>query len=316
MILLDRQIPLLDGYGGLASLQTDPDLGEVPVVLVDVPQRARGRRRRPAPRRARLPAQAVRAARVVARMPTRHQGAARRVRARNAQLERLVSTGLLTGLLNRGATADHLRALVSRSQRHGLALSVVLLDVDGIGDINAGRGHAAGDTVLETVAARVRSQLREEETPRAAGAGTRCSSSRPTRPGAKVGALVARLRGAVDAEPVVLDGRGGRDQRVGRAPRHWAGGRRRRGARAPGRARARRGPAQRMRRRARTLGPAAGARRGGLPRSGEAGPHRTIIRRGDGAAQGRRAYFSFHPAESWGAPPGRTLEQGKAGRGR
>ena len=34
VILLDRQIPLLDGYGVLASLRDDPELGEVPVVLV------------------------------------------------------------------------------------------------------------------------------------------------------------------------------------------------------------------------------------------------------------------------------------------
>ena len=165
VILLDRQIPLLDGYGVLASLQTDPELGEVPVVLVTShgePEDVADGLRRGAHDYLRKPfEQPELVARVHAAMRTK--ALRDELRARNAQLERLVSTDLLTGLLNRGATADHLRALVSRSQRHGLALSVVLLDVDGIGEVNAGRGHAAGDTVLETVAARVRSQLREED---------------------------------------------------------------------------------------------------------------------------------------------------------
>src|ERR687883_581161 len=88
-------------------------------------------------------------ARVHAAMRTKaHQD---ELRARNAQLERLVSTDLLTGLFNRAAVVDQLRALVSRSQRHGTPLSVVLLDVDGIGDVNARHGDAAGDAVLRAV---------------------------------------------------------------------------------------------------------------------------------------------------------------------
>jgi len=207
VILLDRQIPLLDGYGVLASLQTDPDLGEVPVVLVtshSEPEDVADGLRRGAHDYLRKPfEQPELVARVHAAMRTK--ALRDELRARNAQLERLVSTDLLTGLLNRGATADHLRALVSRSQRHGLALSVVLLDVDGIGDVNAERGHAAGDTVLETVAARVRSELREED---AAGrwSGDELLVVAPDTAAGGVGSLVARLRGAVDAEPIVLDG--------------------------------------------------------------------------------------------------------------
>jgi two-component system, cell cycle response regulator len=205
VILLDRQIPLLDGYGVLASLQTDPELGEVPVVLVTShgePEEVADGLRRGAHDYLRKPfEQPELVARVNAAMRTK--ALRDELRARNAQLERLVSTDLLTGLLNRSAAADHLRALVSRSQRHRAPLSVVLLDVDAIGEVNARHGHAAGDAVLEAVADRVRGELREED---AAGrwSGDEVLVVAPDTAADGVEPLVARLRGAVNAEPVAL----------------------------------------------------------------------------------------------------------------
>ena len=146
------------------------------------------------------------------------------LRARNAQLERLVSTDLLTGLLNRGATADHLRALVSRSQRHGAA---------AVGRPARRRRHRRGQRPPRPRGRRrtcsrpsphgSAASCARRTTP-GAGAATRCSSSRRTRRARSVGALVARLRGAVDARAGRPRRRGPGRQRVGRAPRHWAEG--------------------------------------------------------------------------------------------
>jgi two-component system cell cycle response regulator len=208
VILLDRQIPLIDGFGVLASLQTDPELAEVPVVLVTShgePEEVADGLRRGAHDYLRKPfEQPELVARVHAAMRTK--ALRDELRARNAQLERLVSTDLLTGLLNRAATAEYLRALASRSQRHGAPLSIVLLDVDRIGDVNAAHGHAAGDAVLEAVARRISSQLREED---AAGrwSGDELLVVAPDTGADGVAPLVGRLCGAVSAEPVALDGR-------------------------------------------------------------------------------------------------------------
>jgi two-component system cell cycle response regulator len=205
VILLDRQIPRLDGYGVLASLREDPELGEVPVILVTShgePEEVADGLTRGAHDYLRKPfEQQELVARVHAAMRTK--ALQDELRARNAQLARLVSTDLLTGLMNRGAIADHLRALVSRSQRHGAPLSVVLLDVDGIGEVNARHGHAAGDAVLAAVADRVGSELREED---AAGrwSGDEVLVVAPDTAGDGVAPLVARLRGAVDAAPVAV----------------------------------------------------------------------------------------------------------------
>jgi diguanylate cyclase (GGDEF)-like protein len=207
VILLDRQIPRLDGYGVLASLQDDPDLGEVPVVLVTShgePEEVADGLARGAHDYLRKPfEQPELVARVHAAMRTK--ALRDELRARNAELERLVSTDLLTGLMNRAAAGDQLRALVSRSQRHGTPLSVVLLDVDGIGEINAVRGHAAGDTVLRAVAERIGRELREED---AAGrwSGDELLVVAPDTARDGVAPLVARLRGAVDATPVEAGG--------------------------------------------------------------------------------------------------------------
>jgi diguanylate cyclase (GGDEF)-like protein len=71
---------------------------------------------------------------------------------KNAELvERLhnaATTDELTGLLNRRALEERLDAEISRSQRHQIKTSVVLLDVDHFKLINDTLGHAAGDRFL------------------------------------------------------------------------------------------------------------------------------------------------------------------------
>ena len=71
---------------------------------------------------------------------------------KNAELvERLhnaATTDELTGLLNRRALEERLEAEISRSQRHQIKTSIVLLDLDRFKLINDTLGHAAGDRYL------------------------------------------------------------------------------------------------------------------------------------------------------------------------
>ena len=57
----------------------------------------------------------------------------------------------VTGLLNHRAFHDRLAAEVQRAQRHGRALSLVLIDLDAFKAINDTYGHPAGDRVLQRV---------------------------------------------------------------------------------------------------------------------------------------------------------------------
>ena len=67
-----------------------------------------------------------------------------------AELQRLAVTDPLTGLFNRHKLGEALEIEVERSRRYGRALSVVMLDLDGLKQINdtsrpsCGRRRAAG----------------------------------------------------------------------------------------------------------------------------------------------------------------------------
>ncbi len=165
VILLDVQIPLLDGFGVLASLQTDAALSEIPVVLVTARSQAEDVAdglHRGAHDYLRKPFQQPELiARVQAAMRTK--ALRDELHARNAQLELMVRTDLVTGLLNRRATDEQLGSLMSRSRRHATALSVLIVDVDRLHEINSVHGSSIGDAVLEEVAARVKGELREED---------------------------------------------------------------------------------------------------------------------------------------------------------
>ncbi|HWH15570.1 MAG TPA: diguanylate cyclase [Miltoncostaeaceae bacterium] len=66
----------------------------------------------------------------------------------------------LTDLLNHGAFHDALRRECARAERHGTALSLVLLDLDHFKQVNDCHGHLAGDEVLRGVARLMRGEAR------------------------------------------------------------------------------------------------------------------------------------------------------------
>jgi diguanylate cyclase (GGDEF)-like protein len=75
--------------------------------------------------------------------------------------QRRALTDGLTGLFNRTYFQHALRRELNRARRHGLELSVVMLDLDDFKRINDSRGHAAGDRALVRAAGMVAASLRE-----------------------------------------------------------------------------------------------------------------------------------------------------------
>jgi diguanylate cyclase (GGDEF)-like protein len=87
-----------------------------------------------------------------------------RVTLENAQLqhelELLQSVDALTGLRNRQRFFEDLRRELAAARRYDSPLSLVVLDVDGLRDVNESRGYDAGDRLLLTLGELLLTRLR------------------------------------------------------------------------------------------------------------------------------------------------------------
>jgi diguanylate cyclase (GGDEF)-like protein len=77
------------------------------------------------------------------------------------RLSQLATTDPLTGLFNSRAFHERLRQELVRGARYQEPLSFLIVDLDGLKHVNDEFGHAAGDAALRSVAAAIRSGLRE-----------------------------------------------------------------------------------------------------------------------------------------------------------
>ena len=78
----------------------------------------------------------------------------------HAALEEQAITDGLTGLLNHRAVQDRLEAEISRSNREGRPLAVLMIDVDQFKLINDAHGHLIGDRTLQEVSKCLRRSVR------------------------------------------------------------------------------------------------------------------------------------------------------------
>jgi diguanylate cyclase len=77
-----------------------------------------------------------------------------------SEVYKLAALDQLTGLYNRRSGEQRLAQEISRAQRHGRPLTVLVVDVDGLKQINDDHGHAAGDTLLKGFADRLQRAIR------------------------------------------------------------------------------------------------------------------------------------------------------------
>ncbi|MBO9537843.1 EAL domain-containing protein [Herbaspirillum sp.] len=80
-----------------------------------------------------------------------------------AELEFQASRDTLTGLINRHMLRYHLDQAIGNAERQKQALWLVFVDLDRFKFVNDTLGHKAGDTLLRTVAGRLRAAVREAD---------------------------------------------------------------------------------------------------------------------------------------------------------
>ena len=69
----------------------------------------------------------------------------------------------LTGLPNRVLILDRVDSMLARARRHHLPAAALFIDLDGFKDINDTLGHGAGDQLLQAVAVRLATVLRDSD---------------------------------------------------------------------------------------------------------------------------------------------------------
>jgi diguanylate cyclase (GGDEF)-like protein len=77
-----------------------------------------------------------------------------------SEVYKLAALDQLTGLYNRRSGEQRLSQEMSRAQRHGRPLTILLMDLDGLKQVNDKHGHAAGDTLLKGFADRLQRAIR------------------------------------------------------------------------------------------------------------------------------------------------------------
>ncbi|MFC2993615.1 sensor domain-containing diguanylate cyclase [Halomonas tibetensis] len=84
-------------------------------------------------------------------------------KAMEERLRRLSLTDELTGLYNRRHLLARMEEEIARYARHGTPFSVVMIDLDHFKLVNDSHGHAAGDAVLQGLAALFKERLRDSD---------------------------------------------------------------------------------------------------------------------------------------------------------
>jgi diguanylate cyclase (GGDEF)-like protein len=122
------------------------------------------------------------------------------------ELQDLAISDPLTGTANRREFMRRALIEIRRARRGRNPLSVIAIDLDRFKSINDGYGHQAGDQVLATVAARLRTGLRDSIDILARFGGEEFIVLLPDTGAREADALAWRLRDAVRQPPIQWNG--------------------------------------------------------------------------------------------------------------
>lgn len=159
VVLLDVQMPGMDGYEVCAQLKRDPRTTNVPIMFVTA---------NALDDREMLKGYELGAVDYLRKPFLRDELLARlqvmvRLKQHQAELERKAYLDSLTGLPNRRHLSDRLEEELARARRHTHELSVLLLDLDHFKEVNDTHGHDAGDHVLAEIGRLLGKHVRQED---------------------------------------------------------------------------------------------------------------------------------------------------------
>jgi len=126
------------------------------------------------------------------------------VSEREERILKLAYNDALTGLANRPRLMDRLEQLIAISKRSDESVSVLLMDLDRFKYVNDALGHQLGDVVLQEVARRLSTLLRDSDTVARLG-GDEFAVLLPQTSSAAATVVAARVSAALE-QPIELSG--------------------------------------------------------------------------------------------------------------
>ena len=160
LILLDLEMPEMDGYEVLRALKDAPETLNIPVIVLSGLRGSQDK----------VAAFDLGAIDYITKP---FESAELRARVRSAlrlhrlmtMLEQQARLDGLTGLWNRSYFDEQWPANVTQAERHGRPLSLAMLDIDHFKQLNDTYGHPAGDEALQRIGALIRDAGRAGDIP-------------------------------------------------------------------------------------------------------------------------------------------------------
>jgi len=199
LIICDVVLPRLDGFRFLSMARSRDELRNIPIIFLtsrdDRDSKLQGLEQGASDYITKPFDPAEMVARVRIHLQIRQLQ--EELRLANERLMLVSHTDHLTGLYNRRYLMDVLERELSRVQRSGSHLSLLILDIDHFKDINDHYGHQGGDMVLAEAASVFRNELRVYDTAARYG-GDEFVAGIPGASQAEAEAVAERIRDSVE----------------------------------------------------------------------------------------------------------------------
>lgn len=158
LILLDIEMPGINGYETSRQLKADPTTVNIPIIFITARLDVKDEEKGFSLGAVDYITKPLHAPIVAARVKTHIT-----LKKQKDILERMALHDQLTDLYNRHFLLTAAKKKISAAQRHQIPISIMMIDIDHFKSINDKYGHQAGDAVLQNIAKIFKKEYRDED---------------------------------------------------------------------------------------------------------------------------------------------------------